>query len=30
MKIRGYYTTGEDGVMPRLMHDIRQLEADKS
>lgn len=30
MKIRGYYTTGEDGFMPRLMHDIRQLEADKS
>jgi protein SCO1 len=30
MRIRGYYTTGEDGFMPRLMHDIRQLEADKS
>lgn len=30
MKIRGYYTTGEDGFMPKLMHDIRQLESDKS
>jgi protein SCO1/2 len=30
MKIRGYYTTGEDGFMPRLMHDIRQLEAARS
>lgn len=30
MKIRGYYTTGEDGFMPRLMHDIRQLEAERS
>jgi protein SCO1/2 len=30
MKIRGYYTTGEDSFMPRLMHDIRQLEADRS
>lgn len=28
--IRGYYTTGEDGFMPRLMHDIRQLEHEKS
>ena len=30
MRIRGYYTTGEDGFMPKLLHDIRQLEADKS
>jgi len=30
MQIRGFYTTGEDGFMPRLMHDIRQLEADRS
>ena len=30
MQIRGYYTTGEDGFMPRLMHDLRQLESDKS
>ena len=30
MRIRGYYTTGEDGFMPQLLHDIRQLEADKS
>jgi protein SCO1 len=28
--IRGYYVTGEDGFMPKLMHDIRQLERDKS
>jgi protein SCO1/2 len=26
MRIRGYYTTGDDGFMPKLMHDIRQLE----
>jgi len=30
MRIRGFYTTGEDTFMPKLMHDIRQLEADKS
>ncbi len=30
MRIRGYYTTGEDSFMPRLMHDIRQLESDRS
>jgi protein SCO1/2 len=29
-RIRGYYTTGEDGFMPKLMHDIRQLEREKS
>ncbi len=29
-RIRGYYITGEDGFMPKLMHDIRQLERDKS
>jgi protein SCO1/2 len=29
-RIRGYYVTGEDGFLPRLMHDIRQLERDKS
>jgi protein SCO1/2 len=29
-RIRGYYITGEDGFMPRLMHDIRQLEREKS
>jgi len=28
--IRGYYLTGEDDFMPKLMHDIRQLERDKS
>ena len=26
-QIRGYYITGEDGFMPKLMHDIRQLHA---
>ena len=30
MRIRGYYTTGEDGFMPQLLHDIRQLETEKS
>ena len=25
-RIRGYYTTGEDGFIPRLLRDIRQLE----
>jgi protein SCO1/2 len=29
-RIRGYYTTGEDGFMPKLMHDIRQLHAEVS
>ena len=24
-QIRGYYITGQDGFMPKLMHDIRQL-----
>ena len=28
-RIRGYYITGEDGFMPKLMHDIRQLEREK-
>ena len=28
--IRGYYLTGEDGFMPKLMHDIRQLERETS
>jgi len=28
--IRGYYLTSEDAFMPRLMHDIRQLEREKS
>jgi protein SCO1/2 len=26
MRIRGYYSTGEDNFMTQLMHDIRQLE----
>jgi protein SCO1/2 len=29
-RIRGYYITGEDGFLPKLMHDIRQLERDRS
>ncbi len=29
-RIRGYYLTSEDGFMPKLMHDIRQLEGDRS
>jgi protein SCO1/2 len=29
-RIRGYYITGEDGFLPKLMHDIRQVEKDKS
>jgi protein SCO1 len=27
--IRGFYSTAEGGFMPQLMHDIRQLEAEK-
>ena len=26
--IRGFYTYGEDGFMPQLLHDIRQLESE--
>ena len=29
-RIRGFYTTGEDAFMPQLMHDIRQLEKERS
>lgn len=25
-RIRGFYTSGEDGFLPKLLHDIRQLE----
>jgi len=25
-RIRGFYTYGEDGFMPQLLHDVRQLE----
>jgi protein SCO1/2 len=28
--IRGYYSTAEDAFMPQLMHDLRQLEEQKS
>src|SRR5580704_17806383 len=28
-RIRGFYTYGEDGFMPQLMHDVRQLEGEK-
>ena len=27
-RIRGFYSTDEDGFMPQLMHDVRQLEAE--
>jgi protein SCO1/2 len=30
MRVRGYYITSDDGVMPRLLRDIRQLERDPS
>jgi len=30
MRIRGYYSTGEDNFMPQLLHDIRQLERKSS
>ena len=29
-QIRGYYLTGEDGFMPKLMHDIRQLDREQA
>jgi protein SCO1/2 len=29
-RIRGYYVTGEDGVLPRLIGDIRRLEREKT
>ena len=29
-RIRGYYISSEDAFMPRLIHDIRQLEREKS
>jgi protein SCO1/2 len=28
-RIRGYYISGDDGFMPKLMHDIRQLEGER-
>jgi protein SCO1/2 len=30
MRIRGYYSTSEDGFMPQLLHDIRQLEREST
>jgi hypothetical protein len=30
MRIRGYYTTGDDGFMKQLLHDIRQLERERA
>lgn len=30
MRIRGYYSTSEDGFMQQLLHDIRQLERKSS
>jgi protein SCO1/2 len=29
-RMRGYYVSSDDGFMPRLLHDIRQLEREKS
>jgi protein SCO1/2 len=29
MRIRGYYSSDEDGFLPKLLHDIRQLEGEK-
>jgi protein SCO1/2 len=29
-RIRGYYLSSEDGFLPRLVHDVRQLERDRS
>jgi len=30
MRIRGYYSSDEDGFLPKLLHDIRRLEGEKS
>jgi protein SCO1/2 len=30
MRIRGYYSSDEDGFLPKLLHDIRQLEGGES
>ena len=30
MRIRGYYSTDEEGFLPKLIHDIRQLESERS
>jgi protein SCO1/2 len=29
-RIRGYYSSEEDGFLPKLLHDLRQLEAENS
>jgi protein SCO1/2 len=29
-RIRGYYSSEEDNFLPKLLHDLRQLEAEKS
>ena len=29
-RIRGYYTTAEDGFLPKLIHDLRLLEREKA
>jgi protein SCO1/2 len=29
-RIRGYYSSEEDGFLPKLLHDLGQLEAEKS
>jgi cytochrome oxidase Cu insertion factor (SCO1/SenC/PrrC family) len=30
MQIRGYYSTSEDNFMQQLLHDIRQLERERT
>jgi protein SCO1 len=30
MRIRGYYSSDEDGFLPKLLHDIRRLESERS
>jgi protein SCO1/2 len=29
-RIRGYYSSDEEGFLPKLLHDVRQLESEKS
>jgi protein SCO1/2 len=29
-RIRGYHSSEENGFMPKLLHDVRQLESEKS
>jgi hypothetical protein len=29
-RVRGFYSTSEDGALPKLLHDIRTLAAERS